>query len=145
MNDHRLCVCLLGGCLRPPTKSANLNTQNVGQKIVSPLSAGPILKPKSVLCVPTGQFGKRTRPLQEDPPTSWLLHLRSKLATKLNTQSTPTKIDNLSPTAHAHTSAVPCRRVCDRLTTAKLASCTAPADFCIRKKIGMSEMAITGR
>ena len=55
-------VCLLADCQRPPTKSANLNTQNVGQKIVTPLSAGPILKPKSALSVPIGQFGKRTRP-----------------------------------------------------------------------------------
>ena len=63
LNDHRLCVCLLEAWLRLPTKPANLNTQNVGQKIVSPLSAGPILKPKSALRVPIGQFGKRTRPL----------------------------------------------------------------------------------
>ena len=55
-------VCVSSrGLPTAPNKSANLNTQNVGQKIVSPLSAGPILKPKSVLCVPTGQFGKRTR------------------------------------------------------------------------------------
>ena len=42
-------------------KSTNLNTQNVGPKIVSPLSAGLILKPKSALRVPA------LRPPSEDP------------------------------------------------------------------------------
>ena len=59
----------------PPTKSANLNTQNVGQKIVSPPKCGANTK--------TQKRSQRThRPIwQEDPPTSWLLHFRSKLAT----------------------------------------------------------------
>ena len=109
-------VCVSSwGLPTAPNKSANLNTQNVGPKIVSP----PMCRAKSK----TQNRSLRThRPIwQEDPPTSWLLHLRSKLATKLNTQSTATKIDKLSPNAHAHTSAVPCRRVCHRLTTANLA------------------------
>ena len=137
MNDRRLCVCLLADCLRPPTKSANLNTQNVGQKIVSPLSAGPILKPKSALCVPTGRFGKRTRPL-----VGCYIYGRNWLQ-KLNTQSTPTKIDNLSPNAHAHTSAVPCRRVCDPLTTAKLV--IRAEDFSLLHCFGPPHVIVTDK
>ena len=138
MTTGYVCVCLLGGCLRPL-----INQQILTLKMLGRRSSPPMCRAKSK----TQNRSLRThRPIwQEDPPTSWLLHLRSKLATKLNTQSTPTKIDKLSQTAHAHTSAVACRRVRDRLTTAKLAIRAAPADFCIRRKIGMSEMAITGR
>ena len=77
-------VCVSSwGLPTAPNKSANLNTQNVGPKIVSP----PMCRAKSK----TQNRSLRThRPIwQEDPPTSWLLHLRSKPATKLNTQSTP--------------------------------------------------------